>query len=822
MTEILRETKRQEASLPLAGVTVVEIANGKTEMCGRFLADLGAKVILVEPQGGAPSRQLEPKIKDVSLYFATHNANKLSVVLDLSAAYDQARFERLIGAADIFIDTTRPGELDGLGLGVSKLMERNPQLVVISITDFGQTGPYRDYVATNAVHIAMGGVLCRSGMPGTIPLLPPANLALESAAIQAAWCVLVAYWQRLHTDFGDHLDFSIHEATAQVLDPALGVTGSAAAGASARSSAVRDRPPPIPLYPNLQCADGYVRTCILNPRQWDGMSAWLGTTHEFVDPSFRVISKRLRVIDRVNAAIGELFRHQRVADLVAEGQRRGVPIAALAGPSVVLKDEHLKARGAFVPFEVATGSEGSVPSGYLEVNGLRAGIREHSPAVGEHNEKVFGTGGVIDQAKRRVRVSVQVSESSGKRRPLQGLRVLDFGIIVAGAELGRLFADQGAEVIKIENRANPDGLRQSLHSDAPITASFAAGHRNKLSMGINLKSSSGIGLFKQLVMKSDVILSNFKPGTLDSLGLGFNELKKVNPRIVMADSSALGSTGPQSRSLGYGPLVRFMTGLTSVWCYPGVDNSFCDCNTIYPDHAAARVVAVGAIAELISRQRSGLGGIVSASQAETFLNSTSEYFLRESIEPGTFVSRGNASEYYAPEGVFPCAGDDEWCVVSVHEEDQWQKLACAIGRPDLLSDSRFSTALGRVAHRSEVEEPLAEWTRQRSPSEAMYALQAVGVPAGKMLRISEYEDDPHLLARGFFAVLNQPGLPDPIIVESGPTKALRLPEPEIGPAPYQAEHTRQIASGLLGLSEHEIDAFIGTGDLEVMSPPKSV
>jgi crotonobetainyl-CoA:carnitine CoA-transferase CaiB-like acyl-CoA transferase len=399
---------------------------------------------------------------------------------------------------------------------------------------------------------------------------------------------------------------------------------------------------------------------------------------------------------------------------------------------------------------------------------------------------------------------------------------LDFGIIVAGAELGRLFADQGAEVIKIENRANPDGLRQSLHSDAPITASFAAGHRNKLSMGINLKSSSGIGLFKQLVMKSDVILSNFKPGTLDSLGLGFNELKKVNPRIVMADSSALGSTGPQSRSLGYGPLVRFMTGLTSVWCYPGVDNSFCDCNTIYPDHAAARVVAVGAIAELISRQRCGLGGIVSASQAETFLKSTSEYFLRESIEPGTFVSRGNASEYYAPEGVFPCAGDDEWCVVSVHKEDQWQKLACAIGRPDLLSDSRFSTALGRVTHRSEVEEPLAEWTRQRSPYEAMYALQAVGVPAGKMLRISEYEDDPHLLARGFFAVLNQPGLPDPIIVESGPTKALRLPEPEIGPAPYQAEHTRQIASGLLGLSEHEIDAFIETGDLEVMSPPKSV
>lgn len=817
MTVMPSKGKTGNAHLPLTGVRVIEIPDGKTEMCGRLLADLGAEVILVEAPNGSASRHLEPVVAGVSLYFATHNANKLSVELDLNELGDKLRFERLISAADIFIDTTPPGALDKLGLGVAKLMDRKPELVVLSMTDFGQTGPYAKYVATNAVHIALGGVLCRSGMPGLVPLLPPVNLAVESAALQAAWSVLLAYWQRLNTGVGDHLDFSIHEATAQILDPGLGVTGSAAAGASARSSAVRDRPLPIPLYPTLHCADGYVRTCILNPRQWDAMSAWMGQSHEFSDPSFRVISRRLAVFKKVNAAIGELCSRQAAAGLVAEGRRRGVPIAALATPATVLKDEHFSARGAFIPFTVAPGVEGKVPAGFMEVDGARAGIRQPAPVVGAHNDFVFGAGGVVEKHEGRIPDAAKNVRLTGRRRPLEGMRVIDFGVIVAGAELGRLFADQGADVIKIENRAFPDGLRQALHGDALMTDSFAAGHRGKRSMGLNLKSPKGVELLKHLVVKADVVLSNFKPGTLESLGLGYEVLKNVNPRIVVADSSALGSTGPQSRSLGYGPLVRMMTGLTALWCYPEIENSFCDCNTIYPDHVASRVVAVGAIAKIIDRYRSGIGGTVSVSQAEIFLTSSSEYFLQESIHPGSFMPHGNASVYYAPEGVFPSAGDDEWCVVSVHDEQQWKNLAIAIGQSGWLDDMRLMSAGGRVEHRFEIEATIAKWTKTRTANEAMETLQNAGVPAGKMIRLSEYDDDPQLKARDFFRILNQPGIPKPIIVENGPTKSLHIAEPEMRPAPYQAQHTREISSQILGLSEAEIDALIEAGDLEVMA-----
>jgi crotonobetainyl-CoA:carnitine CoA-transferase CaiB-like acyl-CoA transferase len=806
-------------SLPLAGMTVVEISDGKTGMCGRYLADLGADVILVEPPGGAASRRAQPMLGESSLYFATHNANKRSVVLDFDADADRATLERLLDRTDIFIDSTAPGVLQAVGLGADHLRARNPSLVVLSISEFGLTGPYRDYLATNSVHMALGGVLCRSGLPGMEPVLPPGSLGYEGAAVQAAWCALLGYWQRLQTGLGDHLDFSIFEATAQVVDPGLGMAGSAAAGKSARDVALRGRPPRNPLYAIFACADGYVRICVLSARQWEGMSAWLGTAHEFTDPSYGNLSTRTAVIDRINLRIGELFRDQPARLLVAEGQRRGVPIAAVAAPADVLSDEHFLARGAFMPFELTPALKGMVPSGFVEINGERVGIRTGAPAPGAHNADVLRELAAAGQ-QATPGVGVASGGKAATRRPLEGIRVLDFGIIVAGAELGRVLADQGAEVIKVENRAFPDGSRQAA-GGAPMSVSFAQGNRNKQSLGVNLKSEKGREQFKRLVAQSDVVLSNFKPGTLDALGLGYDVLKLVNPRIVMADSSALGRSGPQSRSLGYGPLVRASSGLTRLWCYPDIENSFSDGVTIYPDHFASRVAAVAVLALLIAREHSGVGASVSVSQAETFLTANSEHFLRESLQPGSFRAQGNVSEFSAPDGVFPCKGDDEWCAVSVRNDDDWVRLATAIGRTDLLADQSLATVEGRLARREQLGRCVGEWTGQQAPHDVTRILQAAGVPAGHMQRLGECEDDPHLQERQFFRTFVQTGLAAPLLTENGPVKALRIPDPEIRPAPFQGQHTRAIAARLLGLSSAEIDALIASGDLEEMLPAKA-
>jgi crotonobetainyl-CoA:carnitine CoA-transferase CaiB-like acyl-CoA transferase len=209
------------------------------------LADLGADVIRVEPPGGGRSRGLAPCADGVSLRYLTHNAGKRAVSADLASPEGASQFLRLAGTADIVFEPGPAGWPAAAGITPRQLRERYPALVVVSVSDFGWTGPYRDWQATEQVLLAMSGVLSRSGLPGRPPLLPPGQLASESVALQAAWVALAAYLQRLRTGSGDHADVSAFEATALTLDPGYGIGGSATAGAGrtrgtcTRSSAAR-------------------------------------------------------------------------------------------------------------------------------------------------------------------------------------------------------------------------------------------------------------------------------------------------------------------------------------------------------------------------------------------------------------------------------------------------------------------------------------------------------------------------------------------------------------------------------------------------------
>jgi crotonobetainyl-CoA:carnitine CoA-transferase CaiB-like acyl-CoA transferase len=806
MEPILKPGQPGDPARPLAGVRVVELSD-KAEMCARTLADLGADVVVVEPPGGCAARHRPPLVGQDSLHFATHHANKRMVCIDLQQAHGRDQLRALLAGADLFIETTRPGTLASLGLEPAGLRKEFPSLVIVSITDFGQTGPYRDYQGNSAVHLAMSGMLSRSGLPGQPPLLPPVAIAEESTAMQAAWCALVAYWAALESGQGDHLDFSLFDATAQVLDPPVGSTGSAANGQSAASLVGgRGRPEPFPLYPIFPCADGHVRICVLAPRQWAGMFGWLGSPAAFADPSYAKMATRVANAMELNGAIARLFRDQLAADLVAEGQRRGVPMAAVRTPGQVLQDDHLQARDAFA--SVAVGSAvGKCPDGCMTLDGQRVGIRQPAPAAPEDHFEWTPRQDGIAAPKRG-----DGAASTEPRRPLEGIRVLDLGVIVAGAELGRLLADQGADVVKVENRAFPDGLRQSL-SGAPMSISFALGHRGKRSLGLDLKSEEGRALFKRLVAKADLVLSNFKPGTLDSLGLGYETLREVNPRIVMADSSAHGNTGPMSRTMGYGPLVRAAVGLTYLWRDPDDAAGFSDGITIYPDHVAARVLAIGALAALVRRRRTGHGGTASVSQAEVFLNAMATGFLQESLAAGSLAPVGNRSDFAAPHGVFQCEGDDEWCVVCVRTDAEWARLCQLIGRPELAADPQLATVAARLQHRERAQAVLAQWMHGRSPTQAMEALQGAQIPAGAMLRLSEFLNEPQLKARGYFRTVEQPGL-DVLFTENGPTRAERLPDPLIRRAPVMGEHTRQVLAQWLELSAPEIDALLATHVIE--------
>jgi len=763
------------------------MADGRGEMCGRLLSDLGADVVRVEPPGGAASRAQAPLHDGVSLRFATHNAGKRGMVMDDATADGRERLLALLDDADIWIET-------GAALDTDVVRARNPGLVVLSITDFGLTGPYRDWVATDWTLLAMGGVLSRSGLPGREPLMPPGDMALQVTAMQATWAALVAYWNGLESGRGDHIDFSLYEATAQAIDPAMGTVGTAQVAGYAET---RDRPAPGP-YPIFRCRDGHVRVVLLAPRQWHAMRAWLGEPEDLQDPELETIRGRALRSDRLHAVFEQHFRERDKHELTLEGQARGVPIAPVLTPADVLAAEHFRARGAIAHTEIARGLTACAPTGFAEIDGCRVRSGRRAPELGEHDGELFG-----EPARGP---DVTGAYAGHPRRPLEGLRVLDFGVIVLGAEVARLFCDQGAEVIKIESRAFPDGARVS-----PVH--FAIGHRGSRGLGVNLRTSEGVDVIKRLVARSDVVLANFKPGTLDKLGLGAPVLREINPRIVVVNSSAVGATGPWSTWMGYGPLVRCVSGLTSLWRYPEDDGGFSDSTTIHPDHYAARVTAITALAALIGRRRSGRGAEIATSQAEAILMQIGGLLVEESLQPGAVGATGNAGRHAAPWGVYPCAGDDEWCVVTVRDDDDWRRLRSALGDPDWAKGEDLATTTGRLARRAELDARLTAWTRERPPRQVTATLQAAGVPAGFMQRAAEYEDDPQLRARDFLRTFEQPGL-EPMAIEHTPFRSELIPAPANSPAPEPGQHTRDICTGLLGMDPGDVDRLVACGVLE--------
>jgi crotonobetainyl-CoA:carnitine CoA-transferase CaiB-like acyl-CoA transferase len=798
MPQALWNPKDATSQAPLAGLRVVDMADEKGETCGRYLADLGADVIRVESPGGSRSRLLPPFHGTTSLSFAVRNANKRGVTLDVAEHGGRAQLAAMLESADVWIETTRPGMLAALGLGPDDVLARNPGLVITSITDFGQTGDYRDWEGNDAVHAAMSGILSRSGLAGRDPLPAPRGMAYETTAIQAAWATLVAYWNRLQTGRGDHVDFSILEAAMQTMDPAY---GTASVSRESAFPSTRGRPEPG-LYPIFPCADGHVRVVVLAPRQWRAMRAWLGEPEAFQDERYDTISARLEASDELHPLYAALFAAMTKDTIAAEGQARGVPVAPVLDVAEVPAGPHFRWRRAFVDAEVAPGVHGRLPSGFCELDGARVGFRHRAPEPGEHNA-------VLAPAPReRPAAPATAALDAVASRPLAGLRVVDFGIIVIGNEIGRLLADQGADVIKIENRAFPDAARVGY--GGAMSHSFVAGSRNKRSFGLNLRTPEGVALLKRLVAQADVVLENFKPGTLEKLGLDYESLRAVKPDIVMLSTNALGSTGPWSRWLGYGPIVRCVSGVASLWRYPDDELGFGEPTTIYPDHYGARVCATAVLAALIRRRRTAAGARIESAQAEMIVNQLADVFLAASLG----AEHGDVG---APWGIYPCAGDDEWCVITVRDDQQWRALRSVIGSPAWAAGDSFATVAQRVAERELLDRRLAAWTRTLPPRTVMERLQAAGVPAAMMMRPGDHEHDRHLRSRDVYRELYQPGL-GVVRLENGPFRSRSVPPVRVSPAPRHGEHTREICATLLGLSQPQIEALFAAAVLEEPLP----
>lgn len=788
---------------PLEGVRVLDMAEEKGELCGRLLADLGAEVVRAEPPGGSASRRLPPYAPDgTSLFFAYRNANKRGVVIDPAADGDAMR--DLLAWADVWIETTAPGSLAAEGLDPADVSRRYPRLVVLSMTDFGQTGPYRDYRGTDPVLVAMSGMLFKSGRPDKPPLVPPGMLAYDTASVTACFAVLSALWRRRATGAGAHLDLSVMEAAGQAADWALPNTSFLQ---RLGAPIVETRDGSGNVYPIYRCADGYVRLIVLSPRQWRSLCDWMDAPDWLRDPHWEAPMNRTEIADVLDATIGAHFAPMTRLAAAGEGQRRGVAVTPVLRPHDVLHAAHFAERGTFTTAEIAPGLTAPTFAGFMGWDGTRLGIRRRAPRADEDRA------GVLAAARANPRSGGSTPASAGPARPFSGLRVVDFGIGGVGVEAGRMLADYGADVIKIEGRGYPDFMR--IIGGSEMTASFASSSRGKRSLGVNLKSEAGIDVVRRLIAASDVLIENSAVGALDRSGLSWEACRAVNPRLVYVSSQLMGRQGPWSSWIGYGPSTRPPSGMTWLWNYDDEPEGMPPgSRAIYPDHLVGRMCAVAAVTGLLGRERTGQGCHVEVAQVETTIGMIADLMTQEALAPASVKPQGNHSQRGAPWGVYPCAGDQQWCVITVTDDVAWRALRAAMGDPDWAADRELDTAAGRLGRQADLDERVAAWTRAQDARQLTVTLQARGVPVGFMMYSSAMADDPHLRARGFPLPVTQPGLGE-FVFEGPAFHSPSIPDPTGVPAPGLGADTCDICRGVLGMDDDEISELVRTGVLEV-------
>jgi crotonobetainyl-CoA:carnitine CoA-transferase CaiB-like acyl-CoA transferase len=784
-----------DSERPLAGIRVIDQTDESGELCGRLLADLGADVVLVEPPGGAASRRIPPFHDDTSLYFAVRNLGKKSVTLDMETVDGRRRLDGLLDASDVWLESHRSGELNR-----RDVTERHPRLIITSITPFGLTGPYRDYAATDAVLVAMSGLLFRSGMVGKPPLLPPGAIAYDIAGTTAAFATVAALWDRSQTGRGQHLDVSVMEAAAQTSDWALPNFSAAKARGG---SYYEIRTGSAPVYTMYPCADGCVRLIILNGRQWRAMRAWLGDPQVLQAEHFDHLLGRMSIqTDILDPMFAEFFQDKTKLELAREAQQRGLAMTPVLSPDEVLAADHYAARKTFREAEVADGVKGRVADGFFILDGHRLGFSGRAPGAGEHNRDTFAP----------ARNGAPPPNSAQRRYPFSGLRVLDFGIGGVGVEAGRLLAEYGADVIKIETRAHPDFIRAIYGTE--MNPSFASSSRCKRSFGINLRTERGLAIIKRLVAVADVVIENSSTGTMEKMGLGYQQMREINPRIVLASSQLMGATGPWKDWIGFGPNSRTAGAMTYLWNFPegGMPPGS---GSIHPDHLAGRMLALGAVATLLARERRGAGGHLEVAQVEVIIGLLADLMLKAALAPCVVGPQGNLSARGAPWGVYPCAGVERWCVITVRNENEndWRKFRAAIGDPEWARSPQYETAAGRIERRAELDRRVAEWTSARTDREVTDILQRAGVPAGFMMYASDMPIDPHLLARGYPLPVDQPGV-GAMIFEGPAFHATSIPDPLIAPAPALGAHTREICRTILKMEDSEVSQLVADGVLE--------
>ncbi len=789
----------------LGHIRIIELGDIPAAYATRLLADLGADVIKVEPPGGDPNRLLPPFAGETehperSLSFINANTNKRSIVLDLDhSATDRQIFAKLLSSAALFIEATPLGHLESLGFTGEHLREIQQGLVTVSLTPFGRTGPYRQYKGSDAIANASGGFLYAQGDDTRGPCTAPSHLAYQLAGCVAAVLALAGVRHCRRTGAGQRIDVSLQEA--------LTFTNSSSVARYSLENRLERRHGSkhyggagTNIY---RCKDGrYVHFTANLPHMWRELTQkWMPET-VLARPEWEDLKYREAHSEEVSKIFAAFISQFTADEFANEAQRRHLAAAPLNTVGQFVDCAQVRERGWLQTIEHPVIGRYTAPGFPMRLSATPMRIRRPAPLLGQHQAEILAE---LECVKPRA--VVESSEQEARKAMLAGIRMVDLTQQFAGPLATAMLAYYGAEVIKVESNEVPNrGRATAVHADM---------NRAKLGCTVNLRHPEGKELFKQLVAVSDLVVDNFSAGVMVRLGFSFEVLQEINPRIIQVVMPGWGLTGPLKSWVAWGWQLLAYNGLMALWGYP---DSLMEsrCKIAWPDRVAAMTMALGVLAALEHRDRTGEGQFIEAALLEA-----QGSMMGPAILDYTLNGRGwQAAGYkeilgapYAPYGCYPCRGEDNWIIIACETEGQWQSMVLLIGQSSWAADQRLATKAGRKEHRDELDKRLAEWTRTLTPRLAFRLLQQAGVPAGIPMSGEDLYYDIHLRERGHIVEteaaqwgrLAHHGLPG--IPSLSLASAAR-------PAPWIGAHNDQVFRQILGLSKDRIEELQQAGAIK--------
>jgi crotonobetainyl-CoA:carnitine CoA-transferase CaiB-like acyl-CoA transferase len=393
---------------------------------------------------------------------------------------------------------------------------------------------------------------------------------------------------------------------------------------------------------------------------------------------------------------------------------------------------------------------------------------------------------------------------------------VEFAVFAAGPVVGKHLGEHGATVVRVESRSRPDGFRvhyppyKDNRPGLNRTGSFAIFNDSKFGITLNLKHPQGTALAMRLVAWADVLIENFVPGVMERNGLGYEAVSQVNPSIIYLSTCNMGQTGPKASQRGFGSQLTSQSGFTYLTGYPGGDPMLLF--GPYIDFVAVGFGLIAVLAGLDYRRRTGRGLRIDLAQYETGLQFIAPALLDCAVNGRVMTRTGNRSPHAAPHGAYPCLGDDRWCVIAACSDDEWKALARAVGHPEWQADPRFATLAGRKAHEDHLDALLGAWTAQRTPHQVTETLQAAGVAAAAVNRLSDVFADPQLAHRRQWRELPHAEL-ETFQYEAPPFVLSETPA-ELRPSPLLGEHNDYVYREMLGLSAQDVERLTADGVIE--------